>query len=520
MNLKLENMTLEQKIGMVFCARRFEGEDLEFTLELIRKRALGCVQAPVNRPDIVRLIKDTADYPILIINDMERGFPVSALPRIPLISLSAANKPEHFRAFAKGIIRDAKAAGFNGTWNPVVDILRMNGPGKIARIASDDPMKVARAAAEIASVYKQNNFLACGKHYPGGGEEGIDTHMVEGIATLTEEELKNFDLVPYKYLMDRDLLPAIMTLHSVYGNIDPDRPASLSKKVIDIIRGMGFDGLIFTDSLAMMGILQKFGEENTYGMAVAAGNDIVLPNYRTPSKVCYEMIYKNYKDGLFSEERLNEAVSHVLAAQEFVGREPENPTVFTDEDEKVLRGIAKDCITAITDDGITPALGGKNEDKLFVILAPNSVVDDTGSPEISTGVWYHPDRIEEKIREEFPGAGIEYLAEFPRADQNEHILNTATRYKEVIFITFCTTAAYLGTDGLTRRAEAAINALVYSGKVSAVAHFGNPFAMQEIKHVPRRIFGYEIADSQLYAIEVLAGKIDAKGTLPYSIDFD
>jgi hypothetical protein len=72
---------------------------------------------------------------------------------------------------------------------------------------------------------------------------------------------------------------------------------------------------------------------------------------------------------------------------------------------------------------------------------------------------------------------------------------------------------------MTRRVEAVINSLIYSGKVSAIVHFGNPYALEPVFHVPRRIFGYMMPDSQLHAIEVLAGKLPAKGKMPYDITF-
>ena len=59
-----------------------------------------------------------------------------------------------------------------------------------------------------------------------------------------------------------------------------------------------------------------------------------------------------------------------------------------------------------------------------------------------------------------------------------------------------------------------------SGKVSVVLHFGNPFAVKPLLHTPRRLFGYMMPDSQLHAIDVLAGKLEAKGTLPFKIDFE
>ena len=145
---------------------------------------------------------------------------------------------------------------------------------------------------------------------------------------------------------------------------------------------------------------------------------------------------------------------------------------------------------------------------------------DSENKEITAGNWYFPKRIAKRIEEKFPGAGIEYLPEFPNGGDNERVLSAAVEYKEVVFITFCKTAAYVGTDGLTRRVEAVINALVHSGKVSAVVHFGNPFAMEEIYHVPRLIFGYNIPESQPYAIDVLAGESKARGTLPFDIKFN
>ena len=310
-----------------------------------------------------------------------------------------------------------------------------------------------------------------------------------------------------------------MTTHCVFPNIDPDRPASLSKKVIDIIRNKGFDGVAFTDSLAMMGILQKYGEENVLGMAVAAGNDIVLPNYRTSTKKCYELLLQNYRDGAFSEERLNEAVRRVLALQKFVAENEDKRVILTDRDLECINNAARDCITAITDDGVSASLGDVNKRRLFVVLTEQGFQENSSTMEITERQWYFPREVADKIRENFPTSEVMYLHEFSSAGENDRLLTAATKFDEVVFVTFCVTAPYLGTDGLTRRTESVINALTLSGKVSAVLHFGNPYAMKPIYHVPRRIFGYTAHASQAHAIDVLAGKIPARGTLPFDIDF-
>lgn len=523
-NLNIEELSTRQKLGMLLCARSFEqdnAEDLEFVLDLIRNHSLGSIQVPFGKPEIMEKVKAAADYPIIIINDMEMGFPNSALPPVPMMALAACDRPEYYRAFARAVVTDAQKAGYNGMWGPVIDVLTVDGPCKVYRDFSDDPMRVAKAAEEICRVFANNSFLSCGKHYPGGDFGDVDTHMANMASATTREELLNEKLVPYLYLMEKGLLPTIMSGHGTHSDVDPEHPASLSKPTIDLIRERGYDGLCFTDSFAMMAILQKYSEEKIYGMAIAAGNDVVLPNYRTPNRQIFEMLVKNYEDGAFTEERLNEAVRRVLATQDIVGRQPEQPGLLTDEDVKNYYAIARDCITAVTDPGVDAALPADNKDRLFIIVGDES--DSKAGKVVSEAIarnWYCPDLIAAKIRTEFPEAEVVWLPEYPSANDNDRVLVAATRHKEVVFVTYCTTRPYLGTDCMTRRAEAVINALIYSGKVSAVLHFGNPFAQRPIKHVPRRLFGYMMPQSQEYAIEVLAGKLPARGKLPFEVKFD
>lgn len=515
----LSQMSTEQKIGMLHCARCMRESDVEFTINLIKNRAVGCIQIWAGNKSINEKLFKEIDYPIILINDAEMGYPTSNLPKIPMIALAACDKKEYFEAFAKGVVYDAKNAGINGTWGPVVDIQRVDGPCRVHRRFSDNPVKVSEQAAIISEIFKRNNFLSTGKHYPAGDDCPFDTHMTDGYSYVTEKELLEFDLVPYLELMKKDLLPSIMTNHNVYKNIDPDYPASLSKKVIDIIRNAGYDGIAFTDSLAMMGVLQKFGEENVYGMAIYAGNDIVLPNYRTSVEDAYNMLLQNYKDGAFSEERLNEAAKRVLKGMAYVVDKPENPTEFTEADEKILSNVAKDCITSVCDEGVETKLSGNDKDRLFIVTTTMESAG-SGNGEISVADWYDAEKIVEKIKKEFPESGVEILSEYATQTDNDRVLTAATKYKEVVFVTYCTTTSYLGTDCLTRRLESVINCLAHSEKLSTVVHFGNPYAVKTLLHIPRKIFGYLIPESQVFAIDALRGNIEAKGKLPFDIKFD
>lgn len=519
-HLKLEELTTEQKLGLTYCARPFRDADLEFTLELIKKRIIGSVQVPPKKTEYMRRIKEVADYPIIIVCDTETGFPVSQRQQIPLITLGACNKKEYYQVFAKSVVTEARAAGYNATWNPVTDILGANGPARVYRTFSDDVQRVCEASAAICEVYKRNGYMSCGKHYPGGRSHPYDSHMTPTVSESDEEDLKNHGLIPYKYLMDRGLLPSIMTSHRTLPKIDPDNAGTMSPKVQRLIRDMGWDGVCWTDSFAMMAVLQQYGEENVLGLAIAAGNDIVLPNYRSSVETSWNYLKKNYEDGLFTEERLNEAARRVIELQETLAAIPECVDVFTEEDQKLYDSIASASITAICDEGVPVAIEDNGKKRLFVILTPNDFnTQDEELFETTADTWYFPQKVAAQIRENFPDARIEYMPEFPHKKDNERVLVASTECDETIFITYCDTQAYLGTDGLTRRAEVVINCINMAGKLEGVVHFGNPFALEPLMHVKRKLFGYNMPGAQPCAIDALAGKQDAPGSLPVNCKF-
>ena len=79
--LNFDDLSTQQKLGMLYCARPQTEEDLEYTLRLIREHSLGSVQLPPQKKDFVRRVRETADYPILILCDTETGFPKEGVLR-------------------------------------------------------------------------------------------------------------------------------------------------------------------------------------------------------------------------------------------------------------------------------------------------------------------------------------------------------------------------------------------------------------------------------------------------------
>lgn len=60
---------------------------------------------------------------------------------------------------------------------------------------------------------------------------------------------------------------------------------------------------------------------------------------------------------------------------------------------------------------------------------------------------------------------------------------------------------------------------VYLGRRGEADHFGDPFVLDELSHIPRIIIGRVSPDSVNAAIEVLVGDNQAKGVLTYDVNF-
>ena len=297
--LKFEELSVEQKIGMVTCCMidpwNRNPEMDEFIYEKIRNHALGCVWVYRTIPDfeeVMAKIKEIADYPLLIIDDAEKGIDHSIGWQN---ALGMADSEELSYEFGKVTAISARKKGFNVICNPILDMA--NG-AKVAcgnlRTLGSDKKRVAVLAAAMARGMHDGGILTVGKHYPSAKTEGlIDSHMAEACSYVTKEELLDYNLFPYLELMKEDLLDGIMTDHCRLPNIDPDYPASLSKKVIEIIREQGFDGFAITDGLSMMGIVAKFGAIESTGLAIENGNDIALAS--GGFRAGYAGVYECYK---------------------------------------------------------------------------------------------------------------------------------------------------------------------------------------------------------------------------------
>ncbi|MEF2073569.1 beta-N-acetylhexosaminidase [Consotaella aegiceratis] len=172
------------------------------------------------------------------------------------------------------IAADLQRYGINADCLPCLDVPAVGSHSVIGeRAYAGDPAVVARLGRLAAEGLMAGGVLPVMKHLPGHGRGNADSHLEMPVVEAPLCELEKTDFAPFTALRD---LPCAMTAHLLFTAIDPDKPATLSKKVIgDVIRGrIGFDGLLMTDDMSMKALRGELGD--LAGQALAAGCDMVL----------------------------------------------------------------------------------------------------------------------------------------------------------------------------------------------------------------------------------------------------
>lgn len=518
--LRFEELTTRQKLGMAMVAAVRSRESFEFALELIRKRSIGAIwinpEWDYEREAAMKAFKAAADYPLLFVADAESGLGDHRIGRHNV--LGCADSEELAYAFGKLTAIEARKIGVNMVCNPILDMPNGNYVcGVNIRAMGNDKHRVARLAAAEARGLRDGGVLTLAKHFPGVSTTShIDAHMAESASDATLEELLDYNLYPYRYLIERGLIDGVMVKHGRFEKIDDYYPASLSKKVIGIIRDLGFDGLCMTDALNMMGVLARFDRDKVSGLAINAGNDFALPFENC--KTDYEYLCSFYDAGLMDDEMLDAAVRRVLAAQHKVLELPK-PAQITPEDEARFARINTDSVYAKTDDGVPVGLSREGR-HFFAILTPHDYGSgQKGEVPVDTldKGWYRPREIIATLKEKFPHSDCFAISEFPTANQSWSLLDMALGYDDVVFITYFQGGPYIGCERFTPRILSLMEAMQVTNRISTVVYFGNPYVLEDLPHVSRVIIGTVSSDGVQAGLRVLAGEYPAKGTLTYDI---
>ena len=213
------------------------------------------------------------------------------------------------------IAKQLSNIGVTQMYSPVCDVnINPQNPEIGVRSFGDDPETCAKHAVALLKGFQDGNIAATAKHFPGRGDSATDAHDVLDIIRADKKRMHEVELVPFKAAIDAGVM-AIMTGHSVYPAYDDKYPTTLSEKLLTglLREELGFDGVIVSDAIGMAAVLKQWPLPQACAMAIKAGFDTILLKADDESRSqCFFGIKQAVENGFVSEERLNEAVTHLL----------------------------------------------------------------------------------------------------------------------------------------------------------------------------------------------------------------
>lgn len=245
---------------------------------ILFRRNVGTLEETASR---VRALAALFDDPPLLCVDQEGGRvarlgpPVVSLP--PARAFGDLDDPSLTRAAGRLLGVELAAIGFNVDFAPILDVdTNPANPVIGDRSYGREPALVIRHARAFAEGLEAAGVMACGKHFPGHGDTELDSHLALPRLAHDRRRLDEIELAPFRALAKQ--LPSVMTAHVVFDALEPNMPATLSRRVItDLLRGeLGFDGLVVSDDLEMKAVTDFAGIGDGAVRAIDAGCDAVL----------------------------------------------------------------------------------------------------------------------------------------------------------------------------------------------------------------------------------------------------
>ena len=328
LQLLLESMTLEERVGQLFLARC----NSPTAVEDAQKYHLGGyvlfgIDFEGKDPDTVRAnisaYQEAAKIPLLIAVD-EEGGTVTRVSRYSQFRSSNFPSPRNLYAQGGLDLIDATEAekcqllsslGINVNLGPVCDISTQPGAILYQRSLGQDPQITSEFITRTVQVMAEHRIGSVLKHFPGYGNNA-DTHVQIAYDNRSLDTLENCDLIPFQAGIDAGA-DAIMVAHTIVQSIDPDTPASLSPAVHQYLRQeMLYDGVITTDDLVMDAITKQYGAGEAAVLAVLAGNDVLCC---TEYAVQYQAVLEAVLTGRIDFYDLNDAVMRILRWKQELG---------------------------------------------------------------------------------------------------------------------------------------------------------------------------------------------------------
>lgn len=531
----LATMSLRDKIGqmlMMINAPTWPGYDIE---DLIHEYHPGSVISVGYRDFSVRRAVETNNslqrlalsvgLPLLNGGDFEQGLAtqMSAGTGLPTqAGLGAAFSEEAARASARVAGREELAVGFNWTFSPCADVNTdpLN-PVIGNRSFGSDTDAVCRLVRAQVEEYEHLGILTAVKHFPGHGHTATDSHLDLPIVDCDANEFARVHLPPFLAALEAGA-SSFMTAHIVVPHLDPELPATLSRRVLTglLRHELGYDGIIITDMMNMKGVTHGWGMERSIVLSVQAGADVVMvggpnPDQRTMANALVTAV----REGTISHQRLDVSVRRVLAAKRraglldtpFVAAADAGFTVGSPEHHSVARQLARTSIVLLQNQGILPFRRGAGRTLAVVTTVGNTFGPSTRS---------HADEIAAMLRATSGGTVDTWTSrgEDPDAVEIAHAVRQGKTADQIVIFTYSRGPLPPGQVGLVR-------GLMGTGKPVVSVSLGKPFDVVSFPDVPAALATFALPFTPMHidapdvlrrACEVLFGAAPL-GCLPVAI---
>lgn len=486
-------MDLDAKIGQLFVV----GAQQPDVVRQVRDNQVGgVIWFATTTAEAARTnaeLQALALVPLLVSADLEAGMGMRFIDADwwpPAMAIAATGDVSLAEEMGRATAREALAIGVNHILAPVADVnVDPRNPVINTRSFGEDPHEVARYVAAFIRGVQGEGCLATAKHFPGHGDTHVDSHRALPVLDVTRERLDAVELVPFRAaieagvasvmlghlsvpVLDDTPAPVLHAFANTYGTrLDEvtragTLPATLSPRIVALLRALGFTGLAITDAMDMGGLAAHFDPAEAAVRAVEAGMDQVLFSPDTDAAIAG--LREAVRVGRIPMARIDEAVGRIMEAKTRCGAPASSPAGPQGRSVEAFRSI-----TLVRDtSGLLPL---RSRNLRVVTVSP------------------HEDDLTPALRELDAAEGDDVL-----------LLLLALRPKS-------------GAGSITVPEE--IRALVreHAQKTIAVV-FGSPYVLRELGDVSTFVCAWGVQPVlQVAAIRGILGKQRMDGTLPVTL---
>ncbi|MBC7958958.1 MAG: glycoside hydrolase family 3 protein [Vallitaleaceae bacterium] len=534
----IAGMSNEDKIGQLFCLIAYDSNEhyLKGVVNGIKPGGLMCRPMPLDEVvSSISIIQETAQIPMLIAANLESGGTGLVLEGTKLGSPMLVGATNHVEnAYHMGVVCGREGAAVGGNWSfaPIIDLdYNFRNPITNTRTFGSDVERVKNMGVAYVKGVQENGVAASIKHFPGDGRDERDQHLVTSINDFSCEEWDATYGAVYSASIEQGAMTVMIghIMQPAYSKFfnpeikDADiLPASLSKELVnDLLRGrLGFNGLVVTDATTMAGMTIPMPRERAVPLSISAGCDMFL--FARNLEEDYGYMKKGVEEGVISQERLDEAVTRILALKAALKLHQKQadgtlipskakalPVLRQKEHVEWAQTCADEGITLVKEQaGVLPLSPEKYKKVLLYGI------------ESELGMFYSvragiTDRVKELLTQE--GLDVELFAPKPGLEgMVQPFSEIADKYDLIVYLANMATKSNQTVVRIEWAQPMGANVPIYMESVPTVfISVENPYHLIDVPRVKTFINTYTSSDIALESlIEKLMGRSEFKGVNP------